>query len=111
MGRLEWASRRNANGVADLDGVWIVERVSGLLPPMPGVGKRISGSSGETRLRRLPGVPFEVDGLVLRYRRPLAGVLDILEPDGNGYLGRTMFRGRQLGRFRMSPQRKSEAEN
>jgi hypothetical protein len=97
--------------VADLDGVWTVERVTGLLPPMLGVSKRISGSSGETRLGRLPGVPFEVEGLVLRYRRPFASLVDILEPDGSGYLGRTMFRGRQLGRFRMSSQRKSEAEN
>jgi hypothetical protein len=86
-----------------LDGVWKVERVSGLLPPMIGVRKRISGSSGETRLGLLPGVPFVVEGLALRYRWPLSGFVDLLEPDGAMYKGRTTFRRRQLGRFRMRP--------
>jgi hypothetical protein len=100
---LSRAFTRNANGVTDLDGVWKVERVSGLLPPMIGVRKRISGSSGETQLGTLPGVRFAVEGLTLRYRRPLSGFVDVLEPDGTGYEGRTTFRGRQLGRFRMRP--------
>jgi hypothetical protein len=89
--------------VADLDGVWNVERVSGLLPPMIGVRKRISGSSGETRLGVLPGLPFAVEGLALRYRGPFGGFVDYLEPDGTGYEGRATFRGRELGRFSMRP--------
>jgi hypothetical protein len=89
--------------MADLDGVWKVERVSGLLPPMIGVRKRISGSAGETRLGLLPSVAFAVEELVLRYRWPLSGFVDLLEPDGAAYEGRTTFRGRQIGRFRMSP--------
>ena len=98
------ASTRNANGVAELDGVWNVERTAGLLPPMIGVRKRILGSSGETRLGSLPGVPFTVDGLALRYRGPFSGFVDFLEPDGPAtYDGRATFRGRELGRFRMRP--------
>lgn len=89
--------------MAELDGVWTVERVSGLLPPLVGVEKRISGSVGESRFRRLPGVPFVVEGLALRYRRPFSGFVDFLEPDGSAYLGRATFRGRDLGRFRMRP--------
>jgi hypothetical protein len=89
--------------VADLDGVWTVERVSGVLPPMVGVRKRIHGSRGETRLRGLPGAPFVVEGLTLRYRAPLWGLVDYLEPEGDGFRGRATFRGRELGRFRMRP--------
>ena len=83
-----------------LDGVWKVERVSGALPPMLGVRKRISGARGSTRLGALP-LPFEVDGLTLRYRFPLAGLVDVLEPDGDGYRGRAFYLGQQLGHFRM----------
>jgi hypothetical protein len=89
--------------VAELDGSWKVERVSGVLPPMVGVRKRIEGSRGETKLGGLPGVPFVVDGLALRYRAPLWGLIDYLEPDGDGFRGRATFRGRELGRFRMRP--------
>jgi ferritin-like metal-binding protein YciE len=87
--------------MADLDGLWSVERVSGFLPPMLGVRKRIAGSTGETTLGGLPGAGFAVEGLVLRYRAPLSGLVDVLEPDEGGYRGRTTYRGRQLGRFRM----------
>ena len=89
--------------MAELDGLWSVERVSGVLPPMTGVRKRISGSSGETKLGRLPGAQFVVDGLSLRYRGPLSGLVDHLEPAGAGYRGRAVYRGRELGRFRMRP--------
>ena len=89
--------------MAELDGLWSVERVSGVLPPMVGVRKRISGSSGETKVGQLPGVPFAVEGLSLRYRAPLWGLVDHLEPDGDGYRGRAVYRGRELGRFRMRP--------
>jgi len=88
--------------VAQLDGSWSVERVSGLLPPMVGVRKRISGSVGETKVGPL-GVPFTVEGLTLRYRAPLWGLVDQLEPEGTGYRGRAVYRGRELGRFRMRP--------
>jgi hypothetical protein len=85
--------------MGELDGVWNVERVSGLLPPLLGVHKRISGTSGETRLGRLPGVPFDVVGLELRYRPPFSAFVDELEPAGDHYLGRATFRGREFGRF------------
>jgi hypothetical protein len=49
------------------------------------------------------GLPFAVEGLALRYRGPLAGFVDYLEPDGTAYHGRATFRGRELGRFRMRP--------
>jgi hypothetical protein len=85
--------------VAELDGVWNVKRVSGLLPPMVGVRKRISGSSGETRVGLLLGVPFDVVGRDLHYRPPFQGFVDELEPAGDHYLGRATFRGRVFGRF------------
>ena len=82
-----------------LDGRWDVVRTGGLLPPLYGVEKRIQGVRGETRFGPLPGVPFRVVGLQLRYRPPLAGFVDVLEPDGDGYRGRATFRGREFGRF------------
>jgi hypothetical protein len=45
-----------------------------------GVRKRIGGASGETALGPLPGVPFDVVGLSLRYRAPFRGFVDELEP-------------------------------
>jgi hypothetical protein len=92
----------NANDVGDLEGVWKVTRVSGLLPPLPGVRKRIRGASGETALGSLPGVRFDVAGLNLRYRPPFTGFVDELEPSGDGYLGRAFFRGRPFGRFALT---------
>lgn len=84
-----------------LDGTWEVRRVSGLLPPMVAVNKRIDGSSGETALGPLPGVPFDVVGTELRYRRPFTAIVDRLEPDATGWAGRTLVRGREIGRFRL----------
>jgi hypothetical protein len=92
--------QRNANVVADLDGVWNVKRVTGALPPMAGVRKVIRGSRGETRLGPL-GLPFDVVGLELRYRGPFRGLVDRLERDGDGYRGRATYLGRALGRFVM----------
>jgi hypothetical protein len=85
--------------VGELDGVWNVKRVGGLLPPMVGVQKRISGTRGLTRLGRLVGVPFDVVGLELRYHAPFGSFVDELEPHGDSYLGRARFRGREFGRF------------
>jgi len=88
--------------VAELDGVWNVERTGGFLPPLLGVRKEIRGDRGETKLGRLPGVPFEVVGLQLHYRRPLSGFVDVLEPAGDGYRGRALFRGYEFGTFRLT---------
>jgi hypothetical protein len=87
--------------VSELDGVWKVERLGGLLPPLVGVEKRISGTRGETRVGRLFGVPFDVQGFTLHYRKPFQGFVDELEPSGGGFLGRATFRGREFGRFRL----------
>ena len=87
--------------MSQLDGEWNVRRVGGVLPPMVGVHKVIRGSSGETRVGPLVGVPFDVVGLSLRYRAPFRGFVDELEPDGDSYLGRATFRGRPFGRFAM----------
>jgi len=85
--------------VGELDGVWKVKRLGGVLPPMVGVQKRISGSRGETRIGPLFGVPFDVVGRDLHYRRPFRCFVDRLEPSGPGYLGRATFRARVFGRF------------
>ena len=84
-----------------LDGEWKVERLSGWLPPLLGVRKRSRGSRGQTAIGRLPGVPFDVVGLELRY--PGRSFVDVLEPSGDGYAGRATFRGREFARFRMRP--------
>jgi hypothetical protein len=85
--------------VGVLDGEWEVERVSGALPPLGGVRKRIAGGRGVTTLGPLR-FPFNVNGLELRYRLP-PGLVDVLEPEGAGFLGRTRLFGRELGRFRL----------
>lgn len=87
----------------ELDGTWQVRRTGGLLPPMTGVTKHIHGRRGETRVGRAPGAPFDVIGLELHYRGPFAGFVDVLVPDGDGFRGRATFRGREFGRFAMTP--------
>ncbi|MDX6484153.1 MAG: uncharacterized protein QOH02_668 [Gaiellaceae bacterium] len=86
--------------MADLDGMWNVERIGGALPPMNGVRKRIEGNRGVT-LAGPVRMRFEVRGLELHYRAPFAGLVDLLEPDGDGYRGRATFLGREFGRFRL----------
>ncbi|MDX6489618.1 MAG: uncharacterized protein QOK13_2233 [Gaiellaceae bacterium] len=86
--------------MADLDGMWNVERIGGVLPPMKGVRKRIEGNRGVT-LAGPVRMRFEVRGLELRYRAPFAGLVDLLEPDGDGYRGRATFLGREFGRFQL----------
>lgn len=95
---------RKANGVVEeLEGFWNVERTAGVLPPLLGVRKRISGTRGETVVGRLPGVRFDVVGRELRYRRPLHAFVDVLEPSQDGWTGRALFGGREYGRFRLTP--------
>jgi hypothetical protein len=85
--------------MAELDGVWDVKRESGLLPPMVGVRKRISGGTGVTVAGPLR-LPFLVEGRALRYRFP-PGLVDVLDPDGDGFRGRALLFRRELGRFRL----------
>jgi hypothetical protein len=85
--------------VGVLDGEWQVERVSGALPPLGGVRKRIAGDRGVTTLGPLR-FPFAVTGLELHYRFP-PGLVDVLEPEGAEFSGRTRLLGRELGRFRL----------
>jgi hypothetical protein len=87
--------------VAELDGVWDVRRTGGLLPPLIGVRKEISGTSGTTKIGPLPGAPFDVVGLSLRYRAPFRGFVDELVAAGDGYRGRSTFRGREFGKFEL----------
>ena len=85
----------------ELDGVWEVKRVSGALPPMTGLRKRITGRRGETLFVRGPGVPFEVHGYELHYRPPFQWLTDVLEPSGAGYRGRAVAFGRTVGEFEL----------
>jgi ferritin-like metal-binding protein YciE len=87
--------------MSELDGIWEVRRLSGALPPMRGVRKRIHGSVGETVIGGGVRVPFEVRGLELRYRAPFGFVVDVLEPDGDGFRGRTVVGGRTIGEFEL----------
>lgn len=99
--RLRRSGSGNQGDVAELDGVWNVVRSSGALPPLLAVRKEIDGTRGVTRVGVLPGVPFQVDGLRLRYRRPFSDFVDELEPAPDGFRGRATFRGREFGRFVM----------
>jgi hypothetical protein len=84
-----------------LDGDWQVQRTGGFLPPLIGVRKHIEGGHGSTSLGPFPGVPFDVVGRELRYRRPFSGFVDVVEPSSEGYRGRALAYGRELGTFRL----------
>jgi ferritin-like metal-binding protein YciE len=85
--------------MAQLDGVWNVQRRGGLLPPLLGVRKRISGTRGRTLAGPLR-MGFEVRGYELHYKSPFDGFVDVLEPAGDGlFRGRATFHGRQFGTF------------
>jgi ferritin-like metal-binding protein YciE len=86
--------------VGELDGLWAVQRESGLLPPMAGVRKVISGDHGWTTVGPARA-PFDVVGHELRYRSPLRGFVDVLEQDDGGWKGRSLLAGREYGRFRL----------
>ena len=89
--------------MSELDGVWDVERVSGFLPPLVGVRKRIRGARGATTIGALRA-SFDVVGRELRYRGPLEGLVDVLEPgEAGAWDGRATFRGREYGQFRLTP--------
>ena len=89
--------------MADLDGMWLVRRTGGALPPLFGMRKRIEGTRGTTVLGPLR-MPFRVDGLTLRYTRPFGALVDVLEPDGDGFRGRATFAGRAYGTFELRPE-------
>ena len=86
-----------------LDGIWEVRRTGGFLPPLTGVRKRIAGTRGTTRVADVVGVPFDVRGNELHYRAPFAGFVDVLTPAGDAFHGRATFRGREFGRFELTP--------
>jgi len=88
--------------MAELDGEWELQRLSGLLPPLVGMRKRIRGEHGATVLPGGLPVPFAVVVHELRYRPPFSMVVDVLEPDGDGWHGRATVFGRTVGEFRMS---------
>jgi hypothetical protein len=89
--------------VPALDGVWNVRRTGGALPPLFGMQKRIEGARGTTVLGRLR-LPFRVEGLTLRYERPFGPLVDVLEPDGDGFRGRATVAGRTVGTFELRPE-------
>jgi ferritin-like metal-binding protein YciE len=85
--------------MAQLDGVWEVQRTGGLLPPLGGMRKRISGTRGRTIFGPLR-MSFEVRGDELHYRSPFEGFVDVLEPVGEGLChGRATFHGREFATF------------
>ena len=86
-----------------LDGVWKVRRTGGALPPLFGMTKRIEGARGTTVLGPLR-MPFRVEGLTLRYDRPFRPLVDVLEPDGDGFRGRATLAGRTYGTFELRPE-------
>jgi ferritin-like metal-binding protein YciE len=86
--------------VAGLDGLWEVHRESGLLPPMMGVRKVISGDHGWTTVGPARAA-FDVVGRELRYRAPLRGFVDVLEQEDGVWKGRSLLAGREYGRFRL----------
>jgi ferritin-like metal-binding protein YciE len=87
--------------MAELDGVWKVERLGGALPPLYGCRKRINGRTGTTEFSYVPGMPFEVRGLELHYKAPFGVLVDKLEPQNGGFLGHATIAGREFGQFRM----------
>jgi hypothetical protein len=92
--------------VGRLEGDWRVERLGGALPPMVGVWKRVRGDRGETWIGPLPAWPFRAeqhDGFVaLVYGPPFSMFADeVREREDGSWLGRTIFAGQELGRFRM----------
>ena len=91
--------REQTSAMAELDGVWRVERESGLLPPF-GLSKTIQGGAGWTRAAGLPVAPFRVAGCTLVYRGwPVRDELSA-RPDGS-WSGRGVLLGREFCTFRL----------
>jgi ferritin-like metal-binding protein YciE len=86
--------------MGELDGLWTVQRESGLLPPLMGVRKVINGDHGWTTVGPARAA-FDVVGHELRYRSPLRGFVDVLEREDGGWKGRSLLAGREYGRFRL----------
>jgi ferritin-like metal-binding protein YciE len=96
--------------VAHLDGIWDVARTGGLLPPLAGMRKRISGMRGVTMVGPAR-MSFEVRGNELHYRRPFQGFVDVLEPaDDTVFRGRATFMGREYGTFELRRIERAQAE-
>ncbi len=91
-------------------GTWDVERVSGFLPPLLGVRKRIGRTQGETIVGPVRA-RFDVVGGELRYRAPFAGFVDELEPAGESWEGRALLHGREYGRFRLTPMKEGRVSS
>ncbi len=87
--------------MSELDGEWDVRRVSGLLPPLYRVRKRIDGARGVTTLGPARA-GFDVVGRELRYLGIFSGLVDAVEPDRDGWRGVARYRGRAFGRFAMT---------
>jgi hypothetical protein len=87
--------------VTEVDGLWKVRRLGGLLPPLLGMRKRIHGGRGETLLGPVR-LPYEVRGNELHYHRPMRGFVDVLEVvDHDLVNGRATYRGKEFGRFEL----------
>ena len=86
---------------SELNGSWEVRRISGALPPLAGVRKRIVGARGEMIVAGTVRLPFDVRGHELHYRPPLSGLVDVLEPRGDGFRGRALAFGRTYGEFEL----------
>ena len=85
-----------------LDGVWDVRRISGALPPLYKMRKRIHGTRGQTVMGPMR-MAFEVRGNELHYRTPFNGLVDVLElePSGDVCRGRATLKGNEFGTFEM----------
>ena len=90
----------------DLDGLWALARVSGALPPLGLLHKRIDGRRGATHWGPVVRVPFRVrvmgDGAELIYRGPLGVWRDTIVPSAGGWTGEARLLGVRVGRFRMT---------
>src|SRR5205085_6454681 len=109
MGLFGPPSPETLSPVATLNGMWDVKRVSGALPPLYGMRKRIGGSRGETLLGPVR-IPFDVRGNELRYRAPLVGFVDVIEGEGDVREGRATLNGREYARFELRRVQVSEKE-
>lgn len=87
--------------MSELDGLWEVRRLSGALPPLAPVRKRIAGAHGETVIAGGPRLRFDVVGNELQYRPPLEWLVDVVEPTGPAFHGRATAFGRTYGHFEL----------